>query len=292
MPASEAPKPRKGINTDEVEREILRLGGTVVQDKRDHVIFKFPGLPAVGVHCNRRRAPKKLVSFLNKALAGKVVSEPRAPEPQRPVDIVAEPERARVPVRPNPPRPVSTVSPPSADAIRAALDEMERRKAAERVAASGRAFAPAVAEPYSEAREAPLTWVHPDANYFDKRDPAVEDKLDLIQAAFAAAERDGLAWWWTDPLEWLDHLHIWFVPERHRVVREKVMKALPPRFGIAAVRPGRWFLRHHTYAWIGDDGAARALVTVDAAEYARFKVSWACGLDYFRRACRRVGIAV
>jgi hypothetical protein len=279
--------PTKGASVRDIEREFVRLGGTVVRDKPGHVIFKFPGLPAVGVHSNRDRAPRRLVSMLVKAMNGQLVTAPRVPEPA----VAAEPEpekpTVKIPVRPNPPRPLTVAPPVSGEVIRETVTGLERRKAHDRAVALARIFnrpepAPHVAE------EEPLVW-RKDVIFFDKSDGRHgEAHLDIQIRAFADAERAGMVKWWDEPFGWLEEMDFWLIPDKHR----RLPRSGFGRYGIAIVRPGSYgFLRTHTYVFV-HEGDFRAVVTVEPAEFARFRASWDQGLALIRRQARKAGVAV
>ena len=65
----------KRIEIRALEAEFIRLGGEIDRTNRGHVMFKCPGLPTVGVHVTRVRAPRRLIS--SQAVVGR-------PRPARP----------------------------------------------------------------------------------------------------------------------------------------------------------------------------------------------------------------
>ena len=277
--------PNKGIGVREIEREFVRLGGTVDRSRPDHVQFKYPGLPTVGVHCNRTRAPRRLVSLFRKVLAGKVVTTTRAHESEVSV-AETKTKLIKLPIRPNPPKPLTTAAPVSQEVVRAAVEDMERQKTCDRTAALARIFIPAPTPRPHEAPFGPLVW-HPGNLYFDKSDYRRGAEFLAIQlGAFTDAERDGLVRWWTEPFGWLEEMELWLIPEKHRSLPRE-----GSRFGIAVTRPGPYgFRRHHTYVVKRVD-AVIALVTVDPPEYARFRARWDIGVAYIRRYAIRMGSA-
>ena len=279
--------PNKGIEVRGVEREFVRLGGAVDRSSPDHVKFMFPGLPCVGVHCNRTRAPRRLVSMLRKMQAGKVVTQPRAPILEEPV--APEPEPEKVVQHPNPPRPFSVGGTVDIDVIKSAAADLEQRKARDRAAARAHLFARPAPTPYV-AQEPPLAF-RKEVRYHDIRDPyfgSDEGGRDF-RAMFKDAERGGMAWWFSDVFEWLEEMEPWLAPQQHKALPSEGFR----RYGIAVIRPRYGLMHHHTYVFSLDNtnDEVGALLTVDPATFARFKVSWERGTDHVRARCRALGIA-
>jgi hypothetical protein len=70
------PVVRRGVLVRDLEPEFVACGGTVNKSDPDHHKWSYRGLPTVGVHCNRKVAPRKLRAIVRRALAG------NAPEPR------------------------------------------------------------------------------------------------------------------------------------------------------------------------------------------------------------------
>jgi hypothetical protein len=291
----------KGIEIRALEAEFLRLGGEIDRTNRGHVMFKCPGLPTVGVHVTRVRAPRRLISMLRKMQAGTTVSPTRQPEPatQGASGDVLEVERPRAIQRPNPQRPASMTAPHNPESVKEAAAELERRKAHDRAVALARALNRPEPPPYQPyvAQEEPLAW-REDVMY----GPTISDPLighDILNRAFEDAERDGMVKWYVDAGSCLEEMSAMFPHD----ASDKLPRGCL-RYGVAIVRPAPYGLMAvHTYVrgrYVpgclprSEDPADKeiyAVVTVTPAEFARFKAGWECGIDYVRRLARAAGVA-
>jgi len=288
----------KGFEIRALEAEFLRLGGEIDRTTPGHVQFKYQGLPTVGVHCNRVRAPRRLISMLRKMQAGTMVSSTRQPEAViQGACGVLDVERPRAIQRPNPQRPAFAASQYDPERVREAAAELERRRAHDRAVALARALnrpEPPPYQPYVE-QEAPVTW-RDDVAYAPRIHDPISDADTQLQA-FDDAEREGMVKWYPTAESWWKDMELWALPECRAPHGYR-------RYGIAIVRPAPYgLMAHHTYynfrPAIGclihseerADQEACAVVTVTPAMFARFKVGWDRGIDYTRRLVRVAGIA-
>jgi hypothetical protein len=94
----------KGITIGEIETQWIKLGGSVVRDRPDHTLFKYPGLAAAAVHSAHTadsRAPRHLVSRFLKLQQGRINAPRPVVEPVAVVEAIKEP-RSRSAERPWP----------------------------------------------------------------------------------------------------------------------------------------------------------------------------------------------
>jgi hypothetical protein len=71
------PVVRRGDFVPDLEPEFVACGGTVSKGDSDHHKSRYPGLPTVGVPCNRTVVLRKLRSMVCRVIAGDVLAPPR-----------------------------------------------------------------------------------------------------------------------------------------------------------------------------------------------------------------------
>jgi hypothetical protein len=170
-------------------------------------------------------------------------------------------------------------------AIRDAVvqSEMERTRQRELALRRRALTSCATSEPY-RAKEGALTW-RDDLEFSDDADHN-EPRLEVLQAALAAAEADGTLKRYSNAGSFLEESDVWLVPEKLDCLRGYA------NYTVAVVRPRPFgFKQAHTYAFAQDDELF-LVTTCTPAAYARFRACWERGMDHMRAQARQRGMAV
>jgi hypothetical protein len=280
---------------NEFNADWRRRGGTIVDDNRGHVVYKFPGVPAGAVHAPRStgtaRVPRHLISRLQRIQRGQV----QAPRPEPLVAVASEVsmERPRIPVRPNLPRPESSIVPPiTPEILTQARREIEHQKATDRARMLALPKGPSfIEQPYRPSN--PLEWIATD--FVEIYDRHSYEKRPELSRAFNQAQTDGTFREYdsvTEHLEALNLLQMLLTPGPYqnavRIINRR--PGVPLVFAIVKSTEFRGLLAGHTYVNEGEE-SIQIVTTVTPGEFARFCISWERGVDCLRAECRSRGIA-